>query len=216
MRQAVFLDRDGVLNEVLLREGKPHPPAEPSGVRILPDVPEAVRLLSDAGFLLAVVTNQPDVARGTQTQTAVESINDLLRSQLSLDRFDVCYHDEMDTCDCRKPKPGLILRSAKALGVEPTDCFMVGDRWRDIEAGIAAGCRTVWIDRGYLEKQPTKFDYRCANLLDAAKWIVQQQKPGERPSDDTKRFENKDFCGRCGQSRHAGNVCQTLYSRADH
>jgi D-glycero-D-manno-heptose 1,7-bisphosphate phosphatase len=180
MSGAVFLDRDGVLNEVTLREGKPFPPSALADVRILPDVPEALRLLKNSGLALAVVTNQPDVARGTQSRNVVESINSWLSSQLPLDWFEVCYHDENDACDCRKPKPGLILRSARALRVEPTQGYMVGDRWRDIEAGKAAGCRTIWIDREYLEKQPSMFDFRCSSLLEAAQWILQQSKPWEK------------------------------------
>ena len=174
MKRAVFLDRDGVLNAAVLRDGNPYPPASLSEVRVLEDVPQALRLLKSAGLQLAVISNQPDVARGTQRRETVEAINEWLASQLPLDRFDVCYHDDADACDCRKPKPGLIVRSAQGLGVEATASFVVGDRWRDIEAGKAAGCRSVWIDRGYTEKQPTNHDYRATSLLDAAEWIVQQ------------------------------------------
>jgi D-glycero-D-manno-heptose 1,7-bisphosphate phosphatase len=174
VRRAVFLDRDGVLNAAILRDGKPYPPSSLAEVRILEDVPRALRLLKNAGLQLAVISNQPDVARGTQRRETVEGINNWLASQLPLDRFDVCYHDDADACDCRKPKPGLIVRSAQFLGVEAAASFVAGDRWRDIEAGEAAGCRNVWIDRGYDEKQPSTYDYRATSLLDAAKWIVQQ------------------------------------------
>lgn len=174
MKRAVFLDRDGVINAAVVREGKPYPPASLAEVRILDDVPQALHLLKTAGLRLAVITNQPDVARGTQQREVVEAINSWLGSQLPLDRFEVCYHDEADACDCRKPKPGLIVCSAQAMGVELATGFLVGDRWRDIEAGKAAGCRSVWIDRGYAEKQPENHDFRATSLLDAAKWIVQQ------------------------------------------
>lgn len=174
MKRAVFLDRDGVINAAVVREGKPYPPASLAEVHILEDVPQALRLLKAVGLQLAVITNQPDVARGTQQREVVEAINSWLGSQLPLDRFEVCYHDEVDACDCRKPKPGLIMRAAQALGVEVATSFMVGDRWRDIDAGKAAGCRSVWIDRGYAEKQPDNHDHRATSLLDAAEWIVQQ------------------------------------------
>lgn len=174
LNRAVFLDRDGVINAVVVRDGRPYPPATVGETRILGDVPQALALLRAAGFRLAVITNQPDVARGTQTRDEVEAINAFLRSQLPLDHFEVCYHDEADFCDCRKPKPGLIYRSALALGVDATRGFVVGDRWRDIEAGRLAGCRTVWIDRGYDERSPLGHDHRTNSLLAAVKWIVQQ------------------------------------------
>ena len=174
LNRVVFLDRDGVINAAVVRGGKPFPPVSVADTRILDDVPAALALLKMAGFRLAVVTNQPDVARGVQTREAVEAINAFLASELPLDHFEVCYHDEADACDCRKPKPGLIFRSALALGADATKGFVIGDRWRDIEAGRSAGCRTVWIDRGYNEKLPSKFDHRATSLLAAAQWIVDQ------------------------------------------
>lgn len=174
MTKAVFLDRDGVINEAVVRDGKPYPPNSVAEVHIVPDARYALSLLKATGFRLAVVTNQPDVARGTQTRAAVEAINAFLASELPLDCFEVCYHDSTDECDCRKPKPGLIQRSAAVLGVSIETGFVVGDRWRDIEAGKAAGCRTVWIDRGYAERQPEGFDFRAVSLTGAVEWIVQQ------------------------------------------
>ena len=115
--------------------------ADPGKVGIV-EQPPTVSELKAAGLQIGVVTNQPDVARGTQKREVVEAINIWLGSQLTVDRFDVCYHDEADGCDCRKPKPGLILRSALALGVEASAGFVVGDRWRDIDAARAAGCRS--------------------------------------------------------------------------
>lgn len=174
LNRVVFLDRDGVIIAAVVRNGKPYPPASVADTRILSDVPEALALLKAASFRLAVVSNQPDVARGVQRREQVEAINAYLAKELPLDHFAVCYHDETDGCDCRKPKPGLIHRSAKALGGNPSEGFVVGDRWRDVEAGRAAGCRTIWIDRGYDEQSPSGYSYRTGSLLEAAKWIVQQ------------------------------------------
>jgi D-glycero-D-manno-heptose 1,7-bisphosphate phosphatase len=174
VNRVVFLDRDGVINRAVTREGRPFPPASVEQIEILPDVSEALALLKRSGMRLAVVTNQPDVARGTQTRENVEAINAFLAARLPLDRFEVCFHDDTGNCDCRKPKPGLIRSAAQALGSDPTQGFVVGDRWRDIEAGRAAGCRTVWIDRGYDEKSPAQYDYRAESLLDAAQWIIGQ------------------------------------------
>jgi len=134
-------------------------------------------LLHDSGLLLAVISNQPDVARGTQQRANVEAINDWLARQLPIERFDVCYHDDTDNCNCRKPRPGLILRAAQCLNAEIGASFVVGDRWRDIDAGKAAGCRSIWVDRGYAEKAPIGHDYRARSLLDAAQWILKHLSP---------------------------------------
>jgi len=174
VNRVVFLDRDGVINRAIVQNGKPFPPTSVEQTEILPDVLEALALLKRSGMRLAVITNQPDVARGTQSRENVEAINAFLAAKLPLDRFEVCFHDDTENCDCRKPKPGLIYAAARALGGDPTEGFMVGDRWRDIEAGQAAGCRTVWIDRDYDEKSPSVYDYRTTSLLEAAKWIVHQ------------------------------------------
>jgi D-glycero-D-manno-heptose 1,7-bisphosphate phosphatase len=175
LKRAVFLDRDGVLNEAVVRDGKPYAPMSVDEVRIVPDAPEALRRLKLLGLPLIVVTNQPDVARGTQTVEAVEAIDDRLRRELPLDDFFSCYHDDRDHCACRKPKPGLILQGAERYGVEPAKSFMIGDRWRDIDAGRAAGCRTIWIDRGYREQGPSAPpDARVKSIGEAADWIIRQ------------------------------------------
>src|SRR5262249_35905993 len=134
MRRAVFLDRDGVLNRAVVRDGKPYPPARLEQLEILPGVVEACITLRTAGFTLVVVTNQPDVARGTQQRAVVQAINEVLRAQVPLDDFRVCYHDEPDGCTCRKPQPGLLLQAARDWQIDLVSSFMVGDSWRDIEA----------------------------------------------------------------------------------
>lgn len=172
---AVFLDRDGVLNEAVMREGKPYPPATEAEVRIVSDAAEALERLKSRGVRLIVVTNQPDVARGTQTAEAVEAIHRRLRRELPIDDVLSCLHDDGDACPCRKPKPGLILEGAARHGVDPRRSFMVGDRWRDVDAGKAAGCRTIWIDRGYHEREPSREpDVRVGSLSEAVTWIMRQ------------------------------------------
>jgi len=171
---AVFLDRDGVLNEAIVRDGKPYPPASAAEVKIIPDAAAALARLKARGLPLIVVTNQPDVARGTQSIAAVEAINDRLRRELPIDDFLTCAHDDGDGCACRKPKPGLILEGAARHGADPARSFVVGDRWRDIEAGKNAGCRTVWIDRGYRERSPEAPDARVGSVTEAVEWILEQ------------------------------------------
>jgi D-glycero-D-manno-heptose 1,7-bisphosphate phosphatase len=172
MRRAVFLDRDGVINRAVVRDGKPYPPATLDGLEILAGVGPAVQRLKDAGFVLVGVTNQPDVARGTTPRATVEAINASLLATLPLDDILVCYHDEPDGCDCRKPRPGLLLQASRRFGIELRTSFMVGDRWRDVEAGRAAGCRTVFVDYAYAETGPKQPDATVGSLPEAVEWIL--------------------------------------------
>lgn len=176
MRRAVFLDRDGVINRAIVRDGKPYPPINLEQMEILPGVPEALAELHAAGFVLIVVTNQPDVARGTTSREEVEKINDFLAKQLPIDEFRTCYHDSGDACNCRKPLPGALLSAAMQYGIDLTKSYMVGDRWRDAEAGKRAGCKTVFIDYGYAEKQPDEVDYRVGSLYESLQAIIGEMK----------------------------------------
>lgn len=173
MRKAVFLDRDGVLTRAIIRDGKPFPPASLAELEILPRVKEACAMLHKSGFLLILVTNQPDVARRTQKREIVEEINQVLRRELMLDDLRVCYHDDQDQCLCRKPKPGLLVEAAQDWNIDFISSFMVGDRWRDIEAGTRAGCNTIFIDYGYEETQPDSPGLRVTSLIEGAHWILQ-------------------------------------------
>jgi D-glycero-D-manno-heptose 1,7-bisphosphate phosphatase len=170
-RPAVFLDRDGVIMRAVVRNGKPYAAASLSEVEILPGVPDALARLQRAGYDLIVVTNQPEVARGTISREAVESIHARLLGTLPLEQVLACFHDDKDGCGCRKPAPGMLLDAARDRGVDLSRSFMVGDRWRDVEAGIRAGCRTVWIDSGYDERQPVGHDMKVRSLSEAAAWI---------------------------------------------
>jgi D-glycero-D-manno-heptose 1,7-bisphosphate phosphatase len=172
--RAIFLDRDGVINRPLIRAGKPHPPKTLDEFEILPGVRKACHLLKSLGFLLVVATNQPDVGRGTLTREAVERIHTWLLQQLPLDRVITCFHGGAgcgDPCGCRKPLPGMLFQAAEALEIDLAMSFMVGDRWRDIDCGFSAGCRTILIDWGYQEALKRPPDYRVDNLLQAARLI---------------------------------------------
>lgn len=184
MNRAVFLDRDGVLNEAILRDGHPFPPRSIQELKIYADAGAALNRLRDAGFLLIVVTNQPDVARGTQTREAVGEINTALRVALPISDVFVCWHDDSDACACRKPKPGLLLEAAKSRQIEIAQSFMIGDRWRDIDAGAAAGCRTVLIERNYRERSPqNEPDFRTASLSAAVDWILSNAESSDEQSE---------------------------------
>jgi D-glycero-D-manno-heptose 1,7-bisphosphate phosphatase len=170
-RPAAFLDRDGVLNAAPVVEGVARPPS-PEDVRLLDGVEDACRTLADAGLVLVVVTNQPDVARGTLSRTDVDAIHRWLAARLPITEFRVCPHDDDDGCDCRKPRPGLLRRAAADLAIDLTRSVMVGDRWRDVEAGRAAGVRTVFVDHGYEESLVHRPDVVVPDLAAAVPYIV--------------------------------------------
>lgn len=174
MRRAVFLDRDGVLNRAIVVRGTPHPPANLAEFEVLPEVAQACTQLREAGFLLIVVTNQPDVARGTQRRETVEAINRALEAQVPIDHIRVCYHDDPDECFCRKPSPGLLLKAAEDFQINLSTSFMIGDRWKDIEAGRRAGCKTVFIDCSSREPLTILPDHRAYSLAEASEWILRQ------------------------------------------
>ena len=172
MRRAVFLDRDGVLNSAVVRDGKPYPPASVADLHINPEAPEALTLLSGLGFRLVVITNQPDVGRGTQTEAAVEAMNDHLREHLVVDAFLVCYHDDSAKCECRKPRPGLFYKAAALYDLDLAACYMIGDRWRDVDAGRNAGVTTILIDYRYNERRPDSPPHaHVSSLMEAARWV---------------------------------------------
>jgi D-glycero-D-manno-heptose 1,7-bisphosphate phosphatase len=174
MRQkAVFLDRDGVLNNSIVKNGKPYPPATLAELRTSVDVLPALTQLKSEGYLLIGITNQPDVARGTTLRSMVEAINAALMHQFPLNEIRVCYHDDHDNCTCRKPLPGLLFQAANDYEIDLEQSFMIGDRWKDIEAGQQAGCKTIWLNYQYEEKQPNPpANFTTTTLLEASNWIL--------------------------------------------
>jgi D-glycero-D-manno-heptose 1,7-bisphosphate phosphatase len=170
-RRAVFLDRDGVLIEAIVRDNKPYAVTSPDEVQFTRGAAEACAELKRCGFLLVLVTNQPDVARGKISRQFVDDVNDHVVATLGLDLARVCDHDNHHNCNCRKPKPGLITDAAKEFSIELSTSYMVGDRWRDIEAGQNAGCRTVFVDYGYAEDLPSAPDHTAHSLAEAVPFI---------------------------------------------
>lgn len=173
LNRAVFLDRDGVLNRAVVRDGKPYPPSSVEELELLPGVAEALGRLKEAGFLLIGATNQPDVARGTMRREVVAAINAAVLAALPLDEMLVCHHDDGDRCACRKPRPGLLMEAAARHVIDLKASFMIGDRWRDIEAGQNAGCATILIDNGYDERSPKDPpDLTVGSLVEGVNWIL--------------------------------------------
>ncbi len=180
-RRAVFLDRDDTLMKdvVYCRN--------PDDVQILPGAAEGVRLLSEAGFLIVITTNQSGLARGLITQEELAAVNARLRAELrsrgaDFDALYYCPHLPDAGCDCRKPNPGLILRAASELGLDLANSYSIGDREWDIEAGRSAGTHTVLVTNAERTAAPTtRADVVCRNLVDAAE-VIQAEVRAHRPS----------------------------------
>jgi D-glycero-D-manno-heptose 1,7-bisphosphate phosphatase len=171
----VFLDRDGVINQVVVRDGRPYPPPSVAELKIMPRVSESIDALKVAGFRTIVVTNQPDVATGVQRREVVEAMHEVLLTALRIDDIRVCFHTDRDGCTCRKPKPGMLLEAASDWDVDLGRSYMVGDRWRDIDAGREAGCRTILVGGGYAEREAEAPDAVADSLHEAAKLILSEQ-----------------------------------------
>jgi D-glycero-D-manno-heptose 1,7-bisphosphate phosphatase len=175
-KRAVFLDRDGVLNYCELKDGKPYPPKDSDSLTIVEDAPELLRKLKEEGFLLICATNQPDFKRGSRTLQNINDMNDKVRSSLPLDDLLVCLHDNDDNCDCRKPKPGMLLKASEKYDIDLSLSYMVGDRAGDVGAGRNAGARTIFLDFGYNEKKPDPpADLTCHSLKEAVETILNEK-----------------------------------------
>ena len=172
--RAVFLDRDGVLIRAIVRNGKPYSARTPEQIEILEGVSAACIQLSELGYLLIMITNQPEIARGSVARAFVDESNRRIADSLRLTDVRMCAHDDIDGCECRKPLPGLITQAAKDHAVDLASSIVVGDRWRDIEAGRRAGCKTVFVEHGYEEPLPSSPDHIAASLLASVDWIRSQ------------------------------------------
>ena len=164
LTRAVFLDRDGVINQAQVRDGHPFSPADMTEFFWVEPIKEVTLELKSLGYLLFCVTNQPDVGRGLQSREGVESFHAAILAELPIEKVFVCYHDDRDQCSCRKPRPGLIVNAQKEYGLNLAASWLIGDRWKDIDAGAAVGCNTVFLEYGYDEKLRTKPDHTISQL----------------------------------------------------
>lgn len=171
MKKAVFLDRDGVLNQTIFRMGKPRAPYTLEEFKLFPGVTEAIELLKKSGFILVVVTNQPDVARGWVSRESVDMMNSEVIRILKVDSLKVCFHTEKDHCHCRKPKPGMLLEATKEFNIDLSSSYMIGDRISDVQAGKNAECTTILVGSDETSLTPAP-DLRVQSLLEAAQWII--------------------------------------------
>ena len=174
MNRAIFLDRDGVINKAHIKNGKPFSPSSPTELEIFDDIQLCISKLKKIGFVIAVLTNQPDIARGRISLKMVETIHDIIKDKTTISHFFICPHDDLDFCNCRKPKIGLLLQAALDLDIDLKQSFMIGDRWKDIQAGQNAGCRCFFINNDYSEEKPKLPYIEIKSLTEATNLIIEE------------------------------------------
>jgi D-glycero-D-manno-heptose 1,7-bisphosphate phosphatase len=170
-QKAIFLDRDGVINKLIIRNGKAQAPYTLEEFELFFGVEEAIKLIKKAGYLTIVVTNQPDVARGWVSKESVLLINNKVREVLLIDDIKICFHTNEDHCLCRKPMPGMLLEAQKEWNIDIQNSFMIGDRYSDIEAGKRAGCKTILIGAGDKQGEFATPDFKADLLRDSLKFL---------------------------------------------
>jgi D-glycero-D-manno-heptose 1,7-bisphosphate phosphatase len=166
------LDRDGVISRSQVRRGKPYAPRRLEDFRLLPGAAKAVRALKQAGFLVIVVTNQPDIGNGLVDPAIVDAMHARLRERAPVDDLRMCPHRQNERCHCRKPRPGMLAAAGQEWNIDLKRSYMVGDRDSDIVAGKAVGCYTLLINRNYSERQRTEPDQRVRSLPAAVRFIL--------------------------------------------
>jgi len=172
LKSAVFLDRDGVVCMPIIRNGKPYPPSSTKELKIIQGLEEAAHSFYKANLEVVIITNQPDIGNGHTTFAEVNKINEKIMNKTGIEHFYICPHIESDSCLCRKPKAGLLIKSAFELGISLQKSYLIGDRWKDIEAGQKVGCDTYFIDYSYSEKKPTPPYTKVTSVLEASRIIL--------------------------------------------
>ena len=172
MKPTVFLDRDGVLNENIVRNNRPFAPQSFDDFVVSVGAADAVAAFRASGYLSIVATNQPDVGARKVRREVVEQMHEKLRAEVKIDDILVCYHIDADHCQCRKPKPGMLLAAVQQYNIDLSRSWMIGDHWRDIDAGRAAGCRTIFIDYAFAEQRPESPDVVVQSLTEAVPYVL--------------------------------------------
>lgn len=174
--RAIFLDRDGVLTVSTVRKGKGYAPLSLDQFRFYPGVANCVNRIRELGFIPILVSNQPDVANGLLPIHVLEQMNQKIRQELDITEINNCTHNNENQCLCRKPKPGMLTASANKLGINMNESWMIGDRDGDISAGIAAGCRTIFIDRNLRAESGELAHLICGSLEEAIDFIADYER----------------------------------------
>tara|TARA_B110001454_G_C12609668_1_gene388124 strand:+ start:204 stop:779 length:576 start_codon:yes stop_codon:yes gene_type:complete len=175
-RKAIFLDRDGTLNKAYIENGLPISPSSLNKFKIIKGVKKSINRLKKLNFLCILITNQPDVFRGKISKKTVVKMNSYIKKKIKLDDMFVCYHDNEHNCNCRKPKPGLLVKASKKWKIDLNKSFMIGDRWKDILAGKKVGCKTIFINNNYKNDKKVKADFTFKSLLKAVNKIEKLRK----------------------------------------
>lgn len=166
MEKAIFWDRDGVINEVTVLDGKPYSPRKFADFKLTEEIVNCLKKTKELKYKNIVVTNQPDINRGLMSIDELNKMHDLLIKELSIDEVNVCPHDNKDGCNCRKPAPGLIINSATKNNIDLSKSYVIGDTMRDIEAGRAAGCKTILLVRDYNALAIPRSEYTINKLYE--------------------------------------------------
>jgi D-glycero-D-manno-heptose 1,7-bisphosphate phosphatase len=176
MHKAVFLDRDGVINRGFIVDGKSYAPRKIEDFKLLPFVIQSVEKLINNGFLVIVITNQPDIANGLLDIETLNLMHEKLITKLKLTDIYFCPHSKNENCECRKPKPGMIYSAVKKYKINISNSFLVGDRASDIEAANAIRCRSIFINRNYKEPKPFTQEKTVNSLKSATNYILKLKK----------------------------------------
>ena len=180
MNKAIFIDRDGVINQLVSRDGGKYSPRLVTDFQIFPYVPDAIKQIRETGYLVVVVTNQPDISRGLLKPNVLDEMHQLLRALCQVDAIYVCPHDDSDNCMCRKPLPGMLLQAALDLSIDLETSWIIGDRTSDIDAGLAAGVKTVFVTSGQDGVRPTGVLHSAEDLERATDFIISNSSLGTR------------------------------------
>ena len=173
-KKTIFLDRDGILNAVSVKDSKPQSPRKFEDFKLLPQVKQSLKFFKRLGFLNIVITNQPDIARGFLDKKELEKMHQLIKERLAIDDIFICSHDDSDRCTCRKPQPGLILEAVRKWGIDLCSSYLIGDTKRDMEAGKNAGCRTVLLNRPYNQNYQN-CDFKVNSLEEFAELLRRRE-----------------------------------------
>lgn len=168
----VFLDRDGVINELVSRDASMVSPRLFSEYKVCDGAAEAIESLLHAGYELVVVTNQPDISRKKMLQNELNKMTEALLA-MGIHKVVVCPHSDEDFCKCRKPKPGMLKDHLSARRVVPQKVWMIGDREGDIAAGKSVGATTIFLS-AVSKQNKIDSDYYCKSLIQAAEIILRE------------------------------------------
>ena len=156
----------------MIIDGKSYAPRSLKDFKIFPKVKSDIKKLKNRGFKVFVITNQPDIGNKLLKKKTLNEMHSLLKTKVPIDKIYFCPHTKNDRCKCRKPKPGMIIKASNNLKIRLKESYVIGDRKTDIDAGLKAGCKTIFVNNNYYEKRPTKQEKTVKSLHAAVKYIL--------------------------------------------